>query len=69
MSERVLHRLDELYAIGGGVGANRPALSAAEQEAHDLVADWMEDAGLTVSVDAGGNLLLERALRRLATPP
>jgi hydantoinase/carbamoylase family amidase len=56
MSERVLRRLDELYAIGGGPGANRPGLSAAEQEAHDLVAGWMKDAGLDVSVDAAGNL-------------
>jgi hydantoinase/carbamoylase family amidase len=31
-------------------------LSAAEQEAHDLVAGWMEHAGLDVSVDAAGNL-------------
>jgi hydantoinase/carbamoylase family amidase len=56
MSERVLRRLDELYAIGGGPGANRPGLSAAEQEAHDLVAGWMEKAGLAVSVDPVGNL-------------
>jgi hydantoinase/carbamoylase family amidase len=56
LSERVLHRLDELYAIGGGPGANRPGLSAAEQEAHDLVAGWMEQARLQVSVDAAGNL-------------
>jgi hydantoinase/carbamoylase family amidase len=56
MSERVLRRLDELYAIGGGPGANRPGLSAAEQEAHDLVVGWMEKAGLAVSVDPAGNL-------------
>jgi hydantoinase/carbamoylase family amidase len=56
MSDRVLHRLDEVYAIGGGPGANRAGLSAAEQEAHDLVAGWMEEAGLEVSVDAAGNL-------------
>jgi hydantoinase/carbamoylase family amidase len=56
LSERVLHRLDELYGIGDGPGANRPGLSPAEQEAHDLVAGWMKDAGLDVSVDAAGNL-------------
>jgi hydantoinase/carbamoylase family amidase len=56
MSERVLRRLDELYAIGGGPGANRPGLSAAEQAAHDLVAGWMDEAGLAVSVDPVGNL-------------
>jgi allantoate deiminase len=31
-------------------------LSAAEQEAHDLVGGWMEQAGLDVSIDAAGNL-------------
>jgi hydantoinase/carbamoylase family amidase len=56
LSDRVLQRLDELYAIGGGPGANRPGLSAAEQEAHDLVRGWMEQVGLEVSVDAAGNL-------------
>jgi acetylornithine deacetylase/succinyl-diaminopimelate desuccinylase-like protein len=53
---RVLERLDELYAIGGGEGANRPGYSAAEQEAHDLVAGWVEQAGLEVEVDSAGNL-------------
>jgi acetylornithine deacetylase/succinyl-diaminopimelate desuccinylase-like protein len=54
---RVLERLDELYAIGGGVGANRPGYSAAEDEAHELAAGWMRDAGLDVEVDAAGNLI------------
>jgi allantoate deiminase len=56
LSDRVLHRLDELYAIGGGPGANRPGLSSVEQDAHDLVAGWMERAGLKVSIDPAGNL-------------
>lgn len=50
-------RLDQLYAIGGGPGANRPHPSAAEDEAHRLAASWLEQAGLEVSVDAHGNLL------------
>jgi acetylornithine deacetylase/succinyl-diaminopimelate desuccinylase-like protein len=54
---RVLERLDELYAIGGGPGANRPHLSAAEDEAHGLAAGWLEEAGLTVEVDRHGNLV------------
>ncbi len=54
---RVLERLDELYAIGGGPGANRPHLSAAEDKAHELVAGWMREAGLAVEVDTHGNLL------------
>jgi allantoate deiminase len=53
---RALDRLDELYAIGGGPGANRPHLSAAENEAHDLAARWLAEAGLEVEVDRHGNL-------------
>jgi allantoate deiminase len=53
---RISERLDELYAIGGGPGANRPHPSAAEDEAHDLAASWLADAGLEVGVDRHGNL-------------
>src|SRR6266699_825524 len=53
---RVLHRLETLFSIGGGP-ANRPGLSVAEQQAHDLVAGWMAEAGLEVTVDAAGNLI------------
>jgi allantoate deiminase len=56
-SSRVLRRLDELFSIGVAEGANRPGLSAAEQQAHDLVAGWMAEAGLEVSVDGAGNLV------------
>lgn len=56
-AKRVSERLERLYAIGGGEGANRPGLSAEEQEAHDLVAGWMEAAGLEVARDPAGNLL------------
>ena len=55
-SSRVLERLERLFEIGGGKGANRPAYSAEEQEAHDLVGGWMRAAGLEVSVDPAGNL-------------
>jgi allantoate deiminase len=54
---RVFDRLDELYAIGGGPGANRPHGSRAEDEAHRLAARWLEEAGLEVEVDRHGNLL------------
>jgi acetylornithine deacetylase/succinyl-diaminopimelate desuccinylase-like protein len=60
---RVLERLDELYAIGGGPGANRPHPSPAEDEAHELAAGWMRDAGLAVEVDSSGNLLGRSARR------
>lgn len=53
---RVFERLDELYAIGGGPGANRPHGSPAEDEAHRLTATWLEEAGLAVEVDRFGNL-------------
>ena len=52
---RVLERLDELYAIGGGPGANRLGGSAEEDAAHERVAGWMTEAGLGVSVDPAGN--------------
>ena len=53
---RILERLDQLYAIGGGPGANRPHGSREEDAAHELVAGWMEEAGLAVVVDPDGNL-------------
>src|SRR5919108_4328662 len=53
----MFERLEELYAIGGGPGANRPHESAAEDEAHALVARWLEAAGLEVTSDEDGNLV------------
>jgi acetylornithine deacetylase/succinyl-diaminopimelate desuccinylase-like protein len=54
---RVLERLDELYAIGGGAGANRVGGTEDEDQAHDLAAGWMREAGLKVEVDEDGNLV------------
>ena len=54
---RVLDRLEQLYAVGGGPGANRPGYSPAEDEAHELAAGWMREAGLDVEVDRAGNLI------------
>ena len=50
-------RLDRLFEIGRAAGTNRPGLGEGEQAAFDLVAGWMEAAGLAVSVDPAGNLL------------
>lgn len=50
-------RLDVVYAVGGGPGANRVGYSAEEDEAHRVVAGWMADAGLEVEVDPDGNLV------------
>jgi acetylornithine deacetylase/succinyl-diaminopimelate desuccinylase-like protein len=62
---RALERLDELYAIGGGPGANRLGYSPAEDEAHRLAAGWMREAGLEVEVDEAGNLLGRRGPARV----
>ncbi|OFW73367.1 MAG: hypothetical protein A2Y55_12030 [Actinobacteria bacterium RBG_16_68_12] len=60
---RILERLEQLYAIGAGPGANRPHPSSAEDEAHELAAGWMEEAGLAVEVDPDRNLLGRAAER------
>src|SRR5262245_27923451 len=54
---RLLARLDELYSIGGGPGANRIGYSPEEDAAHELAAGWLREAGLEVEVDEHGNLL------------
>jgi allantoate deiminase len=53
----VHERLDELYAIGEGLGANRVGGSTGEQEAHELAAGWMEQTGFRVDTDGIGNLI------------
>ena len=53
----MLARLEELYAIGGGPGANRIGYTREEDEAHKLCSGWMREAGLEVEVDAAGNLI------------
>ena len=65
--DRVFERLERLYAIGGGLGANRPEYSPEEDEAHELAAAWMEEAGLEVSRDGAGNLLGVRGEARVWT--
>ena len=62
-----MERLDLLARIGAagdGGGITRPGLSAAEDEAHALLAGWCEEAGLAVSRDAVGNLYARPAARR-----
>jgi acetylornithine deacetylase/succinyl-diaminopimelate desuccinylase-like protein len=56
VDDRVQERLDALFAIGGGPGANRVGGTEGEQRAHDLAAEWMAAAGLAVEVDEAGNL-------------
>lgn len=68
VSDRVFERLDLLYGLGGGPGANRPHGSPAEDAAHDLAAGWMEAAGLVVERDPDGNLIGRLAGRRPELP-
>ena len=53
---RALERLERLYAIGGGSGANRTGYSSEEDEAHAIARAWLEEAGLETHVDDAGNL-------------
>lgn len=53
---RALDRLEQLYTIGGGPGANRIGYSPEEDEAHGLARGWLEQTGLEVEVDEAGNL-------------
>ena len=54
---RIIERLDTLFEIGRDAGTNRPGLGEGEHRAHELVAGWMREAGLAVTVDGAGNLL------------
>jgi allantoate deiminase len=55
--DRVTERLDTIYRIGCGPGANRVGFTREEDEAHRVTAAWLEEAGLDVEVDADGNLV------------
>ena len=57
---RLLDRIAELAQIGaieGTQGCSRLAFSDADREGRDLVLTWMQDLGLTVTVDAVGNVV------------
>ena len=65
--QRLWSRLVALGEIGAVHGANgergnaRLALTDADRDGRDLVVSWMRDLGLTVSVDAIGNVVATRA--------
>jgi len=67
MNPRILERLDQLYAIGIGPGANRVGGTAEEDRAHALATRWMKEAGLAVEVDRAGNLVGRTADARVMT--
>jgi acetylornithine deacetylase/succinyl-diaminopimelate desuccinylase-like protein len=50
-------RLDDVFHIGDGVGANRVGGTPEEDEACALAAGWMEKAGLEVEIDERGNVV------------
>ena len=62
-TRRALARLDELYAIGRGPGANRVHGSPEEDEAFALAAQWMREAGLELEIDPAGNLVGHSVVR------
>lgn len=61
----------EMAEIGPGVagGNNRQTLTDADGEARALFRRWCEDAGMTVTVDAMGNMFARRPGRNDSLPP
>ncbi len=57
MSATLKQRLDDVFHIGNGVGANRVGGTLEEDEACHLAVGWMEEAGLSVEVDERGNVV------------
>jgi len=58
--DRLLHRLEDLAAIGaieGTHGCARLALTDEDRDGRDLVVTWMRDLGLDVSIDGIGNVI------------
>ncbi len=49
--------LGEIGAIAGTTGASRLAFTDADRRGRDLVATWMEDLGLAITIDGIGNLV------------
>ena len=67
-TDRLYETLTELGRIGayddeptGLVGVRRPALSDEDKAARERVIAWMRELGLSVSVDAIGNIFAERS--------
>lgn len=64
---RLVSRLDALGAIGavhgpnGEFGCARLALTDADRDGRDLVVGWMRDLGMSVQIDAVGNVIATRA--------
>ncbi|QEY31896.1 Zn-dependent hydrolase [Synechococcus sp. RSCCF101] len=65
---RLMGRISELARIGGlpSGAVKRLAFSDEDVAARAVVRDWMEQAGLTVRIDAAGNLIGRREGNRAA---
>jgi acetylornithine deacetylase/succinyl-diaminopimelate desuccinylase-like protein len=61
-------RLDEVFRIGNGVGANRVGGTPEEDAACELAVSWLEEAGLEVEVDGRGNVVGRLRGRRPELP-
>ena len=57
MSATLNRRLDDVFHIGDGVGANRVGGTPEEDDACALAVAWFEQAGLEVEVDGRGNVV------------
>lgn len=65
-SDRLDKSIVELAQIGhlAGGGVSRLAFSPEDLQARQLVRQWMEDSGMTVRIDAAGNLIGRYAGKR-----
>jgi N-carbamoyl-L-amino-acid hydrolase len=60
--DRLLHRLDQLAQMGAieGGGVCRLALTDEDKAGRDLVVSWMQELGLTITLDQLGNVVATR---------
>ena len=67
---RLMNRLDRLAEVGAieGGGNARLALTDQDKDGRDLVIGWMKALGLTVTVDAIGNVFARRRGRKDLPP-
>lgn len=68
--DRLIGRIEALGQVGAieGGGVSRLALSDSDKAGRDTVVGWMRDLGLTVTVDAIGNVFGQRAGRTTGAP-
>jgi acetylornithine deacetylase/succinyl-diaminopimelate desuccinylase-like protein len=57
LNATINRRLDDVFHIGNGDGANRVGGTPEEDAACELAVGWFEEAGLEVEVDGRGNVV------------